>query len=311
MTSRSEAHQELNAFRRKQDTALVIRGDSLEVCLEYYEHELMELISLAPAVVACRCSPEQKAAVVRLIERHTGKIAAAIGDGGNDVSMIQAASVGIGIVGKEGKQASLAADFSLSQFSHIGRLMLVHGRNSYKRSASLSQFVIHRGLIITTMQAVFSAVFYFSSVSLYQGFLMVGYATVYTMLPVFSLVLDKDVRAPIAMTYPELYKELTKGRSLSYKTFFIWCLISIYQGGVIMFGALLLFEDEFIHIVAISFTALILTELTMVALTIRTWHWYMFVAEVASILLYFLSLLVLRYWVSIIFKEYFIPLLLG
>lgn len=294
VSSRSEAHQELNAFRRKQDTALVIQGDSLEVCLEYYEHELMELIALAPAVVACRCSPQQKAAVVRLIERHTGKIAAAVGDGGNDVSMIQAASVGIGIVGKEGKQASLASDFSLSQFSHIGRLLLVHGRDSYKRSASLSQFVIHRGLIITTMQAVFSAVFYFSSVSLYQGFLMVGYATVYTMLPVFSLVLDRDVTGDIAMMYPELYKELTKGRSLTYKTFFIWCLISIYQGGVIMFGALLLFEDEFIHVVAISFTALIFTELTMVALTIRTWHPVMFLAEFSSVLIYFLSLLVLR-----------------
>ena len=84
------------------------------------------------------------------------------------MSMIQAACAGIGIVGKEGMQASLAADFSLTQFSHLARLLLVHGRNSYKRSASLSQFVIHRGLIITTMQAIFSAVFYFSSVSLYQ-----------------------------------------------------------------------------------------------------------------------------------------------
>jgi len=294
VSTRSEAHQELNVFRRKQDTALVIRGDSLEVCLEYYEHELMELVAAAPAVVCCRCSPEQKAAVVRLIERHSGKRAAAIGDGGNDVSMIQAASVGIGIVGKEGKQASLASDFSISQFSHIGRLLLVHGRNSYKRSASLSQFVIHRGLIITTMQAIFSAVFYFSSVSLYQGFLMVGYATVYTMLPVFSLVLDKDVTGQIAITYPELYKELTKGRDLTYKTFFIWVLISIYQGGTIMFGALLLFEDEFIHVVAISFTALILTELVMVALTITTWHPIMLLAELASILIYFLSLIVLR-----------------
>merc|ERR550519_2228138 len=294
VANRSEAHHELNAFRRKQDTALVIRGDSLEVCLEYYELELMELVSAAPTVVCCRCSPEQKAAVVRLIERHSGKRAAAVGDGGNDVSMIQAASVGIGIVGKEGRQASLAADFSINQFSHIGRLLLVHGRNSYKRSASLSQFVIHRGLIITTMQAVFSAVFYFSSVSLYQGFLMVGYATIYTMLPVFALVLDTDVSGNVAMTYPELYKELTKGRSLSYKTFFIWVLISIYQGGVIMFGALLLFEDEFIHVVAISFTALILTELIMVALTIRTWHWLMIIAEFLSILIYFLSLIILR-----------------
>ena len=123
------------------------------MCLGYYEMELMELVAAAPAVVCCRCSPEQKAAVVRLIERHTGKVAAAVGDGGNDVSMIQAASVGIGIVGKEGMQASLASDFSMTQFSHIGRLLLVHGRNSYKRSASLSQFVIHRGLVITTMQA--------------------------------------------------------------------------------------------------------------------------------------------------------------
>ena len=61
--------------------------------------------------------------------------------------------------------------------------------------------------------------------------------------------------------YPELYKDLAKGRSLTFKTFFIWCGISIYQGGVIMFGALLLFEDEFVHVVSISFTALILTEL--------------------------------------------------
>ena len=165
----------------------------LQVCLEYYEHEFMELVTMCPAVVCCRCSPEQKAQVVRLIQEHTGKITCAIGDGGNDVSMIQAACAGVGIVGKEGMQASLAADFSLTQFSHVARLLLMHGRNSYKRSASLSQFVIHRGLIITTMQAIFSAVFYFSSVSLYQGFLMVGYATVYTMFPVFSLVLDTDV----------------------------------------------------------------------------------------------------------------------
>lgn len=117
------------------------------------------------------------------------------------------------------------------------------------------------------------------------------------MFPVFSLVLDQDISSYIAVTYPELYKELSKGRSLSYKTFFMWVLISIYQGewnrhcfdfwnffkpakniglqllgGVIMYGALILFEDEFIHIVAISFSALILTELIMVALTIRTWH---------------------------------------
>jgi phospholipid-translocating ATPase len=69
---------------------------------------------------------------------------------------------GVGIVGKEGKQASLAADFSITQFSHLTKLLLWHGRNSYKRSAKLSQFVIHRGLIIAVIQAVFSSIFFFA-----------------------------------------------------------------------------------------------------------------------------------------------------
>jgi len=168
--------------------------------------------------------------------------------------MIQAADVGVGIVGKEGKQASLAADFSVTQFSHLTKLLLWHGRNSYRRSAKLAQFVIHRGLIISVMQAVFSAIFYFAPIALYQGWLMVGYATVYTMAPVFSLVLDRDVSEDLALLYPELYKELTKvgryafydlkkkfpdrsfffqGRALSFKTFFQWLMISLYQGPLV------------------------------------------------------------------------------
>lgn len=118
--------------------------------------------------------------------------------------------LGVGIVGKEGKQASLAADFSVTQFHHLAQLLLWHGRNSYRRSAKLAQFVIHRGLIISVMQAVFSAIFYFAPIALYQGWLMAGYATVYTMAPVFSLVLDRDVDEHLALLYPELYKELTK-----------------------------------------------------------------------------------------------------
>uniref|UniRef100_A0A069DX33 Phospholipid-transporting ATPase n=2 Tax=Triatominae TaxID=70999 RepID=A0A069DX33_9HEMI len=294
ISSRTDAHNVIHQATKKQNCAIVLTGSSLEHCLKYYQTEFMQLACRSSTVICCRCSPTQKAQVVTLIQSHTGKRTAAVGDGGNDVSMIQAADAGIGIAGKEGKQASLAADFSITEFSQLQRLLLVHGRYSYKRSASMSQFVIHRGLIISTMQAIFSAVFYFSSVSLFPGFFMVGYATVYTMFPVFSLVLDKDVSDVLALRYPELYKELAKGRSLSFKTFFMWVLISIVQGGVIMYGALVLFEDELIHIVAISFTALILTELIMVALTVRTWHYLIFIAEILSFLLYVLSLVVLR-----------------
>ena len=134
--------------------------------------------------------------------------ACSIGDGGNDVAMIQEADVGVGIVGKEGKQASLAADFSISQFKHLRQLILWHGRLSYKRSASLSQFVIHRGLIISVIQAVFSIVFYFVAIPIYNGLLMLGYATIYTSMPVFMIVFDEDTDRQHVLDFPPLYKTL-------------------------------------------------------------------------------------------------------
>jgi len=286
LKSPAEAQDELEFLQTKLDCCLVIDGESLQLCIDHFQDQFIGLSTKLSAVVACRCSPTQKADVARLIRAFTKKRVCCIGDGGNDVSMIQAADVGVGIVGKEGRQASLAADFSITQFSFLTKLLVWHGRNSYKRSAKLAQFVIHRGLIISIIQAVFSAVFYFSPIAIYQGWLMVGYATAYTMLPVFSLVLDRDVNEDVALLYPELYKELTKGRSLSYKTFFTWLMISVYQGGAIMIASLVLFEGEFLHVVSISFTALVLNELIMVAAEVTTWHTLMILSEVVTLTVY-------------------------
>ncbi|KAG8866259.1 putative aminophospholipid-translocase [Serendipita sp. 405] len=287
------AREQLEFLQNKLDCCLVIDGESLQLCLNTFRNEFIEISTKLSAVVACRCSPTQKADVARLIREYTKKRVCCIGDGGNDVSMIQAADVGVGIVGKEGKQASLAADFSVTQFSYLTKLLMWHGRNSYRRSAKLAQFVIHRGLIISIIQAVFSAIFYFAPIAVYQGWLMMGYATIYTMAPVFSLVLDRDVSEDLALLYPELYKELTKGRQLSFKTFFSWLLISVYQGGAIMIMSLVLFENEFLNIVAISFTALILNELIMVALEITTWHLYMIISEIVTLFIYAVSIVFL------------------
>lgn len=141
----SEAAQCIESFSELRDACLLIDGTSLQLCLDHYKEKFVEIACRAPCVVCCRCSPTQKAEIVKLIKQFKKARTAAIGDGGNDVSMIQAADVGIGIVGKEGKQASLAADFSINQFSYVSRLLLWHGRNSYKRSARLGQFIIHRG----------------------------------------------------------------------------------------------------------------------------------------------------------------------
>ncbi|KAL1896566.1 putative aminophospholipid-translocase [Sporothrix stenoceras] len=281
----------LDFLRAKTDACLLIDGESLALFLSGpLRTEFIAVAVQLPTVVACRCSPTQKADVALLIKAYTRKRVCCIGDGGNDVSMIQAADVGVGIVGKEGRQASLAADFSIEQFCHLTKLLVWHGRNSYKRSAKLAQFVIHRGLIVAVCQTMFSIAIRFEPEGLYIDWLMVGYATVYTAMPVLSLVLDKDVDENLANLYPELYKELTEGRSLSYRTFFVWVFVSIYQGAMIQGLSQLLTEVDGPRMVAVSYTALVLNELLMVAIEITTWHPVMIVCIVGTFLLYVGSL---------------------
>ncbi|EKG19708.1 ATPase P-type K/Mg/Cd/Cu/Zn/Na/Ca/Na/H-transporter [Macrophomina phaseolina MS6] len=285
------ANDSLNFLRGKPDACLLIDGESLALMLTHYRDDFISVAVRLPTVVACRCSPTQKADVAKLIRAYTKKRICCIGDGGNDVSMIQAADVGVGIVGKEGKQASLAADFSIEQFCYLTKLLVWHGRNSYKRSAKLAQFVIHRGLIISVCQTIYSIASKFEPIALYRDWLLVGYATLYTMAPVFSLVLDRDVDESLANLYPELYKELTTGRSLSYRTFFIWVFVSIYQGSMIQgLSQILVGLDPFNKMVAVSFTVLVLNELCMVAAEITTWHPVMIFTILGTAAIYFGSI---------------------
>ncbi|KAG9232101.1 P-type ATPase-like protein [Amylocarpus encephaloides] len=283
---KDNAQDHLDFLRSKTDACLLIDGESLSFLFTHFRTEFISLAVLLPAVVACRCSPTQKADVALLIREHTKKRICCIGDGGNDVSMIQAADVGVGIVGKEGRQASLAADFSITQFCHLTKLLVWHGRNSYKRSAKLAQFVIHRGLIISVCQTMYSIAIKFEPEGLYKDWLLVGYATVYTMAPVFSLVLDRDVDEKLANLYPELYKELTTGASLSYSTFFVWVFVSIYQGGMIQGLSQILTEVDGPRMVAVSFTVLVLNELCMVAFEITTWHPVMIFSLLGTLFIY-------------------------
>lgn len=177
LKKKDNAQDHLDFLRSKTDACLLIDGESLQLLLTHFRIEFISIAVLLPTVVACRCSPTQKAEVAKLIKEYTKKRVCCIGDGGNDVSMIQAADVGVGIVGKEGRQASLAADFSIEQFHHLVKLLVWHGRNSYKRSAKLAQFVIHRGLIIAVCQTMFSIALKFEPEGLYTvgcPFLHVG-----------------------------------------------------------------------------------------------------------------------------------------
>lgn len=194
ITQHHDLDRELKRFHISGSKAiLVIDSISLDTAMRFDEEFFFTLSGKAESVICCRLSPNQKAKVVKGIQRYCKDVTLSIGDGGNDVSMIKKANIGVGIVGKEGRQAAQASDFSIDKFKDLKHLVLWHGRNSYKRGALMSQFVIHRGLIISVMQSFFLIIYSFIQVPLFNGYLMVGYTTVYTMLPVFSLIFDEDV----------------------------------------------------------------------------------------------------------------------
>lgn len=95
--------------------------------------------------------------MVRLIKRSKLKpLTAAIGDGGNDVSMIKEAHVGIGIIGKEGRQAAMSADFAFTKFKHLEKALFVHGHWYYLRIGILTQYFFYKNLVFITPQLLYS-----------------------------------------------------------------------------------------------------------------------------------------------------------
>ena len=133
--------------------ALVIDGKSLTYALEKdIEKIFLDLAVMCKAVICCRVSPLQKALVVKLVKKHLKAILLAIGDGANDVGMIQAAHVGVGISGVEGLQAARSADVALAQFRFLTKLLLVHGTWSYHRLSKLILYSYYKNLALAMAQ---------------------------------------------------------------------------------------------------------------------------------------------------------------
>ena len=301
----NELRKRLEDYKSKviiEPHIFIIDGDTLDLALRHCEEDFFRTTMTAPSVVCCRCSPTQKRIIVKTIKKYTTARTAAVGDGGNDVAMIQEADVGIGIVGKEGLQASLAADYSIKEFRSLNVLLLWWGRIAYKNTSTMANFIIHRGLIISLNQFIFSYVFYYNPVPMYSGFLSFGYSTIFTSLPSISVLLDKDIEKRNVLKFPNLYQVLLKGRELNLKSFLFWLFKSIFQAAVIMSFSFLIFRDNiFLKIVTVTFTALIYLEILNVYLEINTYHWFMWVAFGSTCVVYLLTIWLLNDYLDIYF----------
>ncbi|KAG8839086.1 hypothetical protein FRC18_000965 [Serendipita sp. 400] len=123
---------------RKKGCAVVIDGDTLRHALDPSIKPLfLSLGTQCDTVVCCRVSPAQKALTVKLVKDGCNAMTLSIGDGANDVAMIQEANIGCGLLGLEGSQAAMSADYAFGQFRFLTKLLLVHGRWSYIRVADM------------------------------------------------------------------------------------------------------------------------------------------------------------------------------
>ncbi|KDO26633.1 hypothetical protein SPRG_08037 [Saprolegnia parasitica CBS 223.65] len=185
------------------------------------------------SVLCCRVSPKQKEFIVDLVRRKTGVITLAIGDGANDVPMIQRAHIGIGISGAEGQQAANASDYAIPQFQCLKRLLLVHGRWINRRMAILTLYMFYKNVLLVLPQFFFGIYCLFSGQSTYYDPLYQLFNVWYTALPILLFsVYDQDVSAGTSLAFPTLYSSQS---FVSIRLFWIWIGDASFSSLVVLF----------------------------------------------------------------------------
>nr|CAB3224702.1 phospholipid-transporting ATPase ID [Phallusia mammillata] len=232
----------INNTNEQESYGLVIGGHSLaHALIKDLELKFLELASHCSAVICCRVTPLQKAQVVDLVKRNKKAVTLAIGDGANDVSMIKAAHIGVGISGEEGTQAVLSSDFALGQFRYLERLLLVHGRWSYMRMCKFFGYFFYKNFAFTLVQFWYGIYNGFTAQSTYDDWFVTLYNIVYTSTPIFILaLLEQDLNDDYSIRYPKLYLPGQKNELFNIPIFLksiIWGIITSIILFFIPYGA--------------------------------------------------------------------------
>ncbi|KAL4381930.1 hypothetical protein AHAS_Ahas04G0182700 [Arachis hypogaea] len=230
--------------------ALIIDGNSLVYILEKeLESELFDLATSCRVVLCCRVAPLQKAGIVALIKSRTDDMTLAIGDGANDVSMIQMADVGVGICGQEGRQAVMASDFAMGQFQFLKKLLLVHGHWNYQRVAYLILYNFYRNAVFVLMLFWYILCTAFSTTSALTDWSSVFYSVIYTSVPtIFVGILDKDLSHRTLLKYPKLYTAGHRQEAYNLHLFWITMIDTVWQSLVLFYTPLFTYKDSAIDI---------------------------------------------------------------
>ncbi|XP_070819113.1 phospholipid-transporting ATPase VB [Chaetodon trifascialis] len=280
-----------------QDISLVIDGRTLTMVLSSdLQARFVELAKHCRSVLCCRVTPLQKSRVVKVVREKLKVMTLAVGDGANDVNMIQAADIGIGISGQEGMQAVMASDFAISHFRYLKKLLLVHGHWCYTRLANMIIYFFYKNVAYVNLLFWYQFFCGFSGTAMIDYWLLIFFNLFFTSAPPIMFgIMDKDVSAEMLLGVPELYRTGQGKGEYKFTTFWLSMLDAFYQSLVCFFIPYFAYQDSDIDVFTFGTplnTISLFTILLHLSIEIKAWtvvHW---VIIIGSVVLYFIVTLV-------------------
>ncbi|TDH08084.1 hypothetical protein EPR50_G00093870 [Perca flavescens] len=271
---------------------LVIDGRTLAYALDKsLEDKFLAVARSCRSVLCCRSTPLQKSMVVKLVRNKLKVMTLAIGDGANDVSMIQVADVGVGISGQEGMQAVMASDFALPRFRYLQKLLLVHGHWCYSRLANMILYFFYKNAMFVAL--IFWYQFYcgFSGSAMIDQWYLIFFNLMFSAFPqLITGTLDKDVSAETLQQLPQLY--VNGQNSEEYKPYMFWMnmIDAFYQSLVCFFIPYFAYADSDVDLFTWGTpitTLALLTILVHLGIETKTWTWMNWLSIAFSTALFF------------------------
>ncbi|XP_018563796.1 probable phospholipid-transporting ATPase VD isoform X2 [Anoplophora glabripennis] len=273
--------------QRNKTRALAVDGKTLTFILDKRANltkPFLKLSTYCNSVLCCRATPLQKAYIVRVVKEELKMRTLAIGDGANDVSMIQTADVGIGISGQEGMQAVMAADFAISRFKYLETFLLVHGHWSYDRLSRMVLYFFYKNAAFVFLCFWYQLFCGFSGTVMIDQMYLMLYNLLFTSLPPLAIgVYDQDAPAHVLLEKPYLYRRGRLGKVYRSYSFWLTMLDAFYQSTCILFLCQLAYNDTDIDMFEFGTTATTACMFVMLlhaAIEMRSWT----VIHLASIL---------------------------
>uniref|UniRef100_A0A8C9TX72 Phospholipid-transporting ATPase n=1 Tax=Scleropages formosus TaxID=113540 RepID=A0A8C9TX72_SCLFO len=233
-----------DSLGQENELALIIDGQTLKYALSFdVRQSFLDLALSCKAVICCRVSPLQKSEIVDMVKTHVNAITLAIGDGANDVGMIQTAHVGVGISGNEGMQATNSSDYSIAQFSYLEKLLLVHGSWSYTRVTKCILYCFYKNVVLYIIELWFAFVNGFSGQILFERWCIGLYNVIFTALPPFTLgIFDRPCSQQNMLRFPQLYRITQNADGFNTKVFWGHCINALIHSVILFWFPLKVLE---------------------------------------------------------------------